>query len=176
MSLKNKYKLLIFMKNTYKKLLLPLSLALVLAACSEAETSSSNQPAIGSAQTSATTESTDTSTAPATNPASPTAPDAQAESTTEKCTLGRFRFITNNDQHEHFQGTFEAGGVVRYNLRDGPVRTWKRTGNRITFIVPGHNSDVTLRWTVSKTSSSCEVQEFIGKAFDGATDMTAIRM
>ena len=80
-----------------------------------------------------TTPATTTSTAATTVT---TVARASATSAEKECAAGRYDFRTDSDNKKHFDFQFLPGGLVRYNLTNGPTGSWTMSGSNITFVGP----------------------------------------
>lgn len=102
----------------------------------------------------------------------------ESKGSVDKCGVGRFAFITPHDNKTHFDAYFEAGGHVRYNLKDGPSGKWSLVGDKMDVYgplkMPGKEY-TTLHMVVSIRASDCKVLEFLGKS-PGGQDLAGRRM
>ncbi len=98
------------------------------------------------------------------------AASAESKDALDKCVIGRYAFITTRDNKTHFDAHFEAGGHIRYNLKDGPSGKWSLDGDNMDVYgplkMPGKKY-TTLHMVVSRRASDCKVLEFLGKSPGG---------
>lgn len=102
----------------------------------------------------------------------------ESKDSADKCGVGRFAFITPRDNKTHFDAYFEAGGHIRYNLKDGPSGKWSLVGDKMEVYgplkMPGKEY-TTLHMVVSRRAPDCKVLEFLGKS-PGGQDLAGRRM
>ena len=103
---------------------------------------------------------------------------AKSKDELDKCVIGRYAFITTRDNKTHFDAHFEAGGHIRYNLKDGPSGKWSLDGDNMDVYgplkMPGKKY-TTLHMVVSRRASDCKILEFLGKS-PGGQDLSGRRM
>ena len=120
-----------------QKFSLLLSALLLLTACSDDNSSNSGA-------------GTSTPAASASVAAAPT-------STADRCAPGRYSFGTDSDGKTHFDYTLETGGVVRYNLTNGPVGRYTVSGSQISMnnVFPGDPTRL-LVLNITKSAADCK--------------------